>query len=140
MIDPLLSASRIAGSGLEAQSTRLRVIAENLANANSTGETAGAEPYQRKTVTFESVMDRASGAQLVDIKGVGADEAPFRVEHDPSHPAADANGYVKLPNVNMLVEMADMREANRSYEANLQIIRQTRSMVSMTIDLLRSNS
>jgi flagellar basal-body rod protein FlgC len=139
MIDPLTSASRIAGSGLEALSTRMRIIAENLANANSTGETAGADPYRRKTVTFESALDRASGASLVKVEGVGADEAPFRTEYDPSHPAADENGYVKLPNVNMLVEMADMREANRAYEANLSVIKQTRSMVAATIDLLRSS-
>lgn len=139
MIDPLLSASRIAGSGLEAQSTRMRIIAENLANANATGDTAGADPYRRKTITFESVLDRASGANLVAVDGVGADRAPFRIEHDPSHPAADENGNVKLPNVNTLIEMADMREANRAYEANLAVIRQTRSMVSQTIDLLRSS-
>lgn len=139
MIDPLTSASRIAGSGLEALSTRMRIIAENLANANATGETAGADPYRRKTVTFESVLDRASGASLVGVEGVGADKAPFRTEYDPSHPAADENGYVKLPNVNMLVEMADMREANRAYEANLSVIKQTRGMVAATIDLLRSS-
>lgn len=139
MIDPLISASRIAGSGLEAQSTRMRIIAENLANANSTGETAGADPYRRKTLTFESALDRASGASLVKVEGVGADTAPFRTEFDPSHPAADENGMVKLPNVNMLVEMADMREANRAYEANLSIIKQTRGMVAATIDLLRSS-
>jgi len=139
MIDPLISASRIAGSGLEAQSTRMRIISENLANANSTGDTAGADPYRRKTLTFESALDRASGASLVKVEGVGADRAPFRTEFDPSHPAADENGMVKLPNVNMLVEMADMREANRAYEANLSIIKQTRGMVAATIDLLRSS-
>ncbi|WP_349372138.1 flagellar basal body rod protein FlgC [Salinarimonas sp.] len=138
-MDPLTSASRIAGSGLEALSTRMRIIAENLANANSTGETAGADPYRRKTVTFESALDRASGASLVQVEGVGADEAAFRTEYDPSHPAADENGMVKLPNVNMLVEMADMREANRAYEANLSVIKQTRGMVAATIDLLRSS-
>lgn len=139
MIDPLTSASRIAGSGLEAQSTRMRIIAENLANANATGDVAGADPYRRKTITFETTLDRASGANLVAVEGTGVDRAPFRIEHDPSHPAADENGNVKLPNVNTLVEMADMREANRSYEANLAVIRQTRSMVSQTIDLLRSS-
>lgn len=138
MIDPLTSASRIAGSGLEAQSTRMRIIAENLANANATGDAAGADPYRRKTVTFDSEIDRASGASLVTVDGVGADRAPFRTEYDPAHPAADADGYVKLPNVNMLVEMSDMREANRAYEANLAVVRQTRSMVAATIDLLRS--
>ena len=128
----------IASSGLEAQSTRMRVVSENLANANSTGRTAGADPYQRKTITFDAAMDRAAGAQLVKVKEIGVDRTPFRVEYDPGHPAADKTGYVKLPNVNMLIEMADMREANRSYEANLQVVKQVRSMLGMTIDLLRS--
>jgi flagellar basal-body rod protein FlgC len=138
MIDPLDASLRIAGAGLQAQSTRVRVVSENLANAQSTGTTAGADPYRRKTVTFENTMNRALGASLVKIKGVGVDKAPFRVEFEPSHPAADDKGFVKMPNVSMLLEMADMREANRSYEANLQMIKQARSMQSMTIDLLRN--
>ena len=138
MVDPLQSALKIAASGLEAQSSRMRVVSENLANAQSTGEAAGSDPYRRKTITFENELDRASEATLVRIAEIGVDRSPFRVEHDPGHPAADAAGFVKLPNVNMLVEMADMREANRSYEANLQVIKQAREMVSMTIDLLRS--
>ena len=138
MIDPLQLSLRIAASGLEAQSSRMRVVSENLANAHSTGTTPGADAYRRKTVTFENELDRTSGATLVKLANVGVDRSAFRVEHDPGHPAADAAGYVKLPNVNMLIEMADMREANRSYEANLQVIKQAREMVSMTIDLLRS--
>jgi len=98
----------------------------------------GAPPDQRKTVTFDAAMDRAAGAQLVKVKEVGVDQTPFRVEYDPGHPAADKAGYVKLPNVNMMIEMADMREVNRSYEANLQVVKQVRSMQGMTIDLLRS--
>lgn len=137
MLDPLQASLSIASSGLEAQSTRMRIVSENLANANATGRTAGAEPYQRKTVTFDAEMDRAAGAQLVKVKEVGVDSSPYRVEYDPGHPAADKTGYVKLPNVNMMVEMADMREVNRSYEANLQIVKQVRSMFGMTIDLLR---
>ena len=137
MLDSLQASLSIASSGLEAQSTRMRIVSENLANANSTGRVAGADPYQRKTVTFDAEMDRAAGAQLVKIKEVGVDNTPFRVEYDPGHPAADKTGYVKLPNVNMLIEMADMREVNRSYEANLQIVKQVRSMFGMTIDLLR---
>ncbi len=139
MMDPLQASLRIAGSGLQAQSTRLRVVSENLANANSTGPTPGSDPYSRKTVTFESELERATGVALVKIDSVGEDEAPFRMEHDPSHPAADKQGMVKLPNVNMLIEMADMREANRSYEANLQVIKQAREMISATIDLLRTS-
>jgi flagellar basal-body rod protein FlgC len=138
MIDPIDSSLRISGAGLQAQSTRVRIVSENLANAQSTGRTPGSDPYRRKTVTFENSMDRALGASLVKIKGVGVDKAPFRVEFEPGNPAADDKGYVKLPNVSMLMEMADMREANRSYEANLQMIKQARSMQSMTIDLLRN--
>ncbi|ACB23686.1 MULTISPECIES: flagellar basal body rod protein FlgC [Methylobacterium] len=137
MIDPLAASSRIAGSGMEAQSERLRVIAENIANARSTGQTAGSDPYTRKTITFRTALDRASGTAAVAIRQIGEDKAPFRVEYDPGNPAADADGNVKLPNVNMLIEMADMREANRSYEANLQMIKQTRAMVASIIELLR---
>ena len=137
MLDSLQASLSIASSGLEAQSTRMRIVSENLANANSTGRVAGADPYQRKTVTFDAEMDRAAGAQLVKVKDVGVDNTPFRVEYDPGHPAADKAGYVKLPNVNMMIEMADMREVNRSYEANLQIVKQVRSMLGMTIDLLK---
>ena len=138
MIDSLQSSLSIASSGLEAQSTRMRIVSENLANATATGRTAGADPYQRKTVTFDAAMDRAAGAQLVKVKDIGVDRTPFRVEYEPGHPAADKAGYVKLPNVNMLIEMADMREVNRSYEANLQVVKQVRSMLGMTVDLLRS--
>ncbi|MTI16933.1 flagellar basal body rod protein FlgC [Rhodobacteraceae bacterium RKSG542] len=138
MIDPLSASLRISGSGLHAQSQRMRVVSENLANANSTGETAGAEPYSRKTITFNSEIDRLLGAELVDVKKIGRDDSPFRVEYDPSHPAADENGNVKLPNVNMLVELADMRETTRSYEAGLQVMKQTSAMINRTIDLLRS--
>jgi len=106
--------------------------------SDATGRAAGADPYQRKTVTFDAAMDHAAGAHLVKVKEVGVDRTPFRVEYDPGHPAADKAGYVKLPNVNMIIEMADMREVNRSYEANLQVVKQVRSMLGMTVDLLRS--
>jgi len=138
MLDSLQASMSVASSGLEAQSTRMRIVSENLANAGATGRTAGADPYQRKTVTFDAAMDRVAGAQLVKVKEVGVDRTPFRVEYEPGHPAADKAGYVKLPNVNMLIEMADMREVNRSYEANLQVVKQVRSMLGMTVDLLRS--
>ncbi len=138
MIDPLRAATAIAGSGLEAQSVRLRVISENLANAQSTGQTPGSDPYQRKTVTFSAELDRAVGANAVSVQSVGVDQSPFVVEHDPGNPAADENGNVKLPNVNILIEMADMREATRTYEANLQMVKQARSMTSMMLDLLRN--
>ncbi len=140
MIDPLEASIKIAGAGLEAQSARLRIVSENLANAQSTGLTPGAKPYARKTVTFATELDRVLGVDLVTVKAVGIDKTPFRVEQDPGNPAADAKGFVKLPNVNIMMEMADMREANRSYEANLQIVKQVRDLSSMTIDLLRSSS
>ena len=138
MIDPLKAASSIAGAGLEAQTVRMRIVSENLANAQSTGTSPGADPYQRKTVMFESEFDRLLGASRVTVKGIGRATSPFHVEHDPGNPAADKDGNVKLPNVNMLIEMADMRETNRSYEADLQMIKQTRSMTAMMIDLLRN--
>jgi len=137
MIDPLIASSKLSSAGLEAQSARLRVISENVANANSTGKTPGSDPYARKTITFKAELDRALGASSVAVKSFGQDETPFPVEYDPGNPAADENGMVKKPNVNMLIEMADMREANRSYEANLQMMKQARSLISATIDLLR---
>jgi len=139
MADPMQVAIKVAASGLEAQSRRMLIVSENLANASSTGNTPGANPYARKTVSFESALDEGSGANLVKAERVDIDKKPFRVEYDPSHPAADASGNVKLPNVDMLVELADMRESNRSYEANLQVVKQARSIISMTIDLLRSS-
>lgn len=138
MIDPLVAASSIAGAGMDAQSLRLRVVSENIANAQSTGATAGSDPYSRKTIVLEQTFDRALGAASVEVRELGTDKTPFQVEYDPGNPAADANGNVKLPNVNMIVEMADMREATRSYEAGLQVMKQARSMISMTIDLLRN--
>jgi flagellar basal-body rod protein FlgC len=124
---------------LEAQSKRLRIISENLANANSTGKTPGADPYARKTISFESELDEAAGVSMVKVASIDRHRSPFRIEHNPSHPAADAKGFVKMPNVDIMVEIADMREANRSFEANLQVIKQAREMISMTIDLLRNS-
>ncbi|MGL4395225.1 MAG: flagellar basal body rod protein FlgC [Hyphomicrobium sp.] len=138
MMDPLRASVGIAASGLEAQSTRLRILSENLANAQSTGATAGSDPYRRKLISFESTLDEVTGDQGVQVANIERSKAPFRTEFNPDHPAADATGTVKLPNVNILVEMADMREASRGFEANLQVIKQARELVSMTIDLLRS--
>ena len=137
-MDPLSASLKVSSTGLEAQSVRLRVVSENLANARSTGDTPGADPYRRKTVSFGEILDRGLGVETVEIKKIGVDRTSFITEHDPGNPAADQNGMVKYPNVNILVEMADMREANRSYEANLQSIRQTRDLISSTIDLLRN--
>ncbi len=131
---------KAAASGLAAQSMRLRVISENLANAQSTGSTPGSDPFRRKTITFGAELDRLTGASLVDVKRIQNDQSPFRIEFDPGHPAANAAGYVKMPNINLIVEMADMREANRSYESNLQVVKQAREMTSMTVDLLRGGN
>ncbi|NJM28839.1 MAG: flagellar basal body rod protein FlgC [Rhizobiales bacterium] len=140
MYDPLRAASNVAASGLFAQSLRLRVVAENVANAQSTGKSPGADPYRRKTIAFSQELDAATGANLVTVTRVGRDPSSFPVEKRPGHPAADTSGTVKLPNVNMIIEMADMREATRSYEANLQVIKQSREMANAMIDLLRSTS
>lgn len=138
--DPLVAVGRIAGAGLEAQAYRMRIVSENIANARSTGGSPGADPFQRKTIVFGAEFDRELGALAVRVKRTAVDDAPFVVEHDPGHPAANADGDVKYPNVNLLVEMADMREANLSYEANLSIMRSARTMITETIDLLRSGS
>ena len=137
MFDALQATVKAAAAGLTAQSTRMRVASENLANSQSTGQTPGSDPYQRKLVNFRGTMDELSGADLVTVDRITRDKAPFRTEYKPGHPAADEQEYVKLPNVDMLVETADMREASRSYTANLQVIKQAREMVSMTIDLLK---
>jgi flagellar basal-body rod protein FlgC len=135
-MDPLDTSIGVAASGLRAQSMRFRVVSENLANAEATGMRPGADPYRRKTVSFAAELDNAGAARVV-LKRIGADPSPFRLENRPGDPAASPAGIVKLPNVNPIVEMADMREASRGYEANLQVIKQAREMISMTIDLLR---
>ena len=133
----LNKALDIAASGMDAQTTRLRVIAENLANQDTTGSTPGADPYRRKTVTFENRLDRQLGTATVRVKQIGRDSGDFQQRYDPSNPAANADGYVKLPNVNSLVEVMDMREAERSYSANLAVMQTSRSMLTRTIDLLK---
>lgn len=138
MADELKAAILSSTSGLRAQSTRIRVVSENLANASVTATVAGGDPYSRKTISFAQELDRATGVSVVRADAIGQDKAPFPIQHNPGHPAANASGYVKLSNVNPLVELSDMREAHRSYEANLQMVRQTREMIGDLIDLLRS--
>lgn len=128
----------IAASGLKAQAGRMRVIAENLANAESTAQRPGGDPYRRKIPTFRTEMDRALSVNMVALGRTRPDRSDFRLKHEPGHPAADANGYVKYPNVNSLVESTDMREAQRSYEANLNVIGATRRMIQRTIEILRA--
>lgn len=130
-------ALRISAAGMQAQSTRLRVVAENLANRDSTGETPGADPYRRKTVTFQNRMDRALGTATVRVARVGTAAGDFPLRHDPAHPAANAAGYVRMPNVDSLIETMDMREAQRTYAANLSVLEVTRGMLTRTIEALR---
>ena len=133
----LATALAISARGMDVQTTRLRTIAENLANQDTTASTPGAEPYRRKTVTFENRLDRTLGAEAVGVKQVGTDKSEFPLRFDPSHPAADTNGYVKTPNVNSFVEVMDMREAQRSYSANLNALEVTRAMLTRTIEMLK---
>src|SRR5262245_36282203 len=124
-----LKSIAIAASGLRAQAGRMRIIAENIANAESTATGRGGDPYRRKIPTFRSEVDRALDARLVTLGRVRTDPSEFRRKHEPGHPSADANGNVKYPNVNALVEMTDMREAQRSYEANINVIGASRRMI-----------
>ena len=132
----LNSTFDISTSGMDAQTTRLRVIAENLANQDTTGSTPGADPYRRKTITFEETLG-SDGAASVSVKEIGHDQTPFEKRYEPSHPAADASGYVKMPNVSSFVELMDMKEAERSYSADLGVMQIARSMLSRTLDILK---
>lgn len=129
-------ALKISNAGMKAQSMRLRVISENIANSDSLPTQPGQDPYQRKVVTFDNDFDRELGAAMVRVDKVVKDQTEFQKRLDPGHPAADADGYVAAPNVNALVEMMDMREAQRSYEANLKTLENTRSMMRQTIQLI----
>ena len=128
----------ISASGLRAQAGRIRVISENIANADSTSQTRGGDPYRRKVPTFNSALDRTLDARTVALGRVKPDTSDFRVKYEPINPAADASGNVKYPNVNPLVEMTDMRDAQRSYEANLNVISATRRMIQRTLDILKA--
>jgi flagellar basal-body rod protein FlgC len=133
-----LKAMNIATSGLRAQAGRIRVVSENIANAESAAQTPGADPYRRKVPTFSSELDRTLDAHVVSLGKIKTDTSAFRIKHEPGNPAADANGDVKYPNVNTMIEMTDMREAQRSYEANLNIITATRRMIQRTLDILKA--
>lgn len=134
----LIKSIAVAASGLRSQSGRMRVIAENLANADSGPDRLGADPYRRKIPTFTRRFDRELDAQLVDLGRVQRDQSAFRSKYEPGNPVADASGNVRMPNVNQLIETMDMREAQRSYEANLNVISSTRRMLQRTIDILRA--
>lgn len=137
MANDLNQALNVSATGMDAQTARLRVIAENIANQDTTGSSSGADPYRRKTITFGSAMDKASGVATVQVKNIGVDNGELPLRYDPANPAANPQGYVKLPNVNSFVEVMDMREAERSYSANLSVMQATRSMLNKTIDLLK---
>lgn len=134
----LYKAMTVSAAGMKAQGTRLKVVAENLANANTTAETPGDMPYRRKVVTFQNMLDRQAGVDTVRVSKVDVDKSDFQRKFDPTHPSADSEGYVLMPNVNTLIEAMDMREAQRSYEANLSVIESTRMMLNRTVELLRS--
>jgi flagellar basal-body rod protein FlgC len=133
-----LKSIAIAASGLRAQAGRMRVISENVANADSTATEPGADPFRRKIPTFRSDLDRALDARTVSLGRTRTDPSSFRLKYEPGHPSADVNGNVKYPNVNPLIEMSDMREAQRSYEANINVITATRRMIQRTLDILKA--
>lgn len=135
-MDSLSLISKVATSGLRAQGERMRIVSENVANANSTADTPGGDPYRRKVVSFGELLDDATGVSHVEISSVERDMTDFTVRYEPAHPAADESGFVKMPNVNPLIEMSNMREASRSYEANLTMLENARSMRNRLIDML----
>ena len=132
-----LKSISIAASGLRAQAGRMRILSENIANADSTAQGPGADPYRRRIPSFRSEVDRALDARVIALGRVRTDQSDFRLKHEPGHPSADANGNVRYPNVNAMVEMTDMREAQRSYEANINVIGATRRMIQRTLEMLR---
>ena len=132
----LKTSINIAASGMRAQSERLKVIAENIANAESINMQGG-DPYRRKTISFKNVFDATVGTNVVKVDNIGLDNSPYKLKYNPGHPAADESGYVKMPNVNTMIESIDQKEAQRSYEANLVTIDTSRSMISKTLELLK---
>src|SRR5579885_618853 len=133
-----LKSHTIAASGLRAQAGRMRIISENIANADSTASSPGADPYRRKVPTFTSELDRTLDVRLVQLGNTQTDTSAFQIKYEPGNPAADKDGNVKYPNVNSILEMADMREAQRSYEANINVVTATRRMIQRTIDILKA--
>ena len=133
----LMAAIDVAASGMRAQSARVRVVSQNVANADTTAQTPEGEPYRRKLITFEQELDSATGARKVDVASIRPEQGELPVEYDPEHPAADERGYVEQPNVDPLVELMDLREATNSHRANLQVYEEARSMVSSTRSILR---
>ena len=137
MAGNLSLSADIAASGMKAQSERLKVISQNMANADSVSAEPGGDPYRRQVVTFQNYIDKQTGAQKVKVDKIVNDMSPFEKKYDPHHPGADANGYVSLPNVNPLVEVMDMKEAQRVYDANLNMLKTAREMNSSVLDILK---
>jgi len=137
MAADLNTSLQVSAAGMDAQVARIKIIAENLANQNTTGSSPGADAYRRRTVTFQNKLDKALGVETVGVKSVGTDKSELPMKYDPGNPAADKNGYVKTPNVNSFVELMDMRDAEQSYSANLNVASTTRSMLTRTLDLLK---
>ena len=138
MSDPLAIAMKVSSAGLEAQTQRMRIVSQNIANSGVTGTAPGSDPYTRKTISFSEVVDRESGISMIEVAKTGLDKSPFIEKYEPHHLAADERGMVKYSNVDMLVEMVDMRETIRFYEANLEATKQARNLISMTLDMMRS--
>jgi len=136
-MDDIIKTMRISSAGMRVQGERLRVISQNIANADALPQDANGKPYRRQVVTFKNELDKSLGLKTVRVNKVQPDKSDFGKRYEPNHPGADQDGYVQTPNVNTLIEMADMREAQRSYEANLNAIKTSRSMLTMTIDVLR---
>lgn len=137
MAGNLTLSADIAASGMKAQSERLKVISQNMANADSVSAEPGGKPYRRQVVSFQNYLDPATGAQKVRVNKIVEDMSPFEKKYEPTHPAADAQGYVSLPNVNPLIEMMDMKEAQRVYDANLNMLKTAREMNSSVLDILK---
>ncbi|QHI96503.1 flagellar basal body rod protein FlgC (plasmid) [Aristophania vespae] len=127
----------ISASGMQSQAARLRIAAENLANSDTTGSAPGADPYRRKTITFKEELDRKSGVSSVKVKEIGYDKSDFQMHYDPAHPAANAQGYVKMPNVNPMIEIMDSHDAQHAYEANLNTMQISRSMLTRAINIMK---
>ena len=136
-MDDIIRTMRISGSGMRVQGQRLRVIAQNIANANSLPQEPNENPYRRKVMTFKNEFDRATGLDTVRVNRVRPDMSDFGKRYEPNHPAADADGYVLTPNVNTIIELSDMREAQGSYEANMNVIKASKAMLNSAIELLR---
>ena len=137
MAADLSTSLQVSAAGMDVQVARIKIIAENLANQNTTGSSSGADAYRRRTITFQNKLDKALGVETVSVKSVGTDKSEEPLRYDPDNPAANKDGYVRTPNVNSFVELMDMRDAEQSYSANLNVASTTRTMLNRTLDLIK---